>query len=156
MSVFRKLAVATAAVVAVGLVPAGSAEAAHASRVCVPVRARGVGQDLGGGQTTATIFSHGVKLGTTHAAFKVTGQSGSTVSFVGPIVFTASPGTLTAQVAGTLDLETGVFRSTSTSITGTGLLAPVSGRLTFRGTENLTDLTFTEAIRGRLCVDLDR
>ena len=107
---------------------------AHAR--CLPVDATGVGQDLGGGQTTATI----------------TGVDGTVASFVGPIVFTGLGGTLTAQVTGTLDVTTGVFTSTSTSVTGTGLLRRVTGDLTFTGTEDLTTGAFTEAIHGRLCV----
>jgi hypothetical protein len=132
------------------------ASAAHASGptakpLCVPVNAAGVGQDLGEGRTTATIFSHGFRIGTTSARFTITGVVGTTASFIGPIVFTTIPGTLTAQVAGTLNVATGAFSATSSSVTGTGLLARTSGTLTFNGNENLATGSFTETITGRLC-----
>jgi hypothetical protein len=123
---------------------------AHAR--CVPVAATGAGQDLGGGQTTATISVGGVEVGTTAAAFTITGVDGTVASFTGPIVFTGLGGTLTAQVTGTLDVTTGVFTSTSTSVAGTGLLRHVTGDLTFTGTEDLATGAFAESISGHLCL----
>jgi hypothetical protein len=150
MALLRRLAL-PAVLTALAVAP-GTA-AAHGRQICVPVRATGVGQDLGGGQTTATISSHGVRLGTTNASFTTTGGSGTVASFAGPIKFTSPAGTLTAQVVGSLDIATGagVFRATSTSVTGTGLLRGVTGSLTFAGTENLTTGAFTETITGELC-----
>ena len=118
---------------------------------CLPVHATGVGQDLGGGQTSATVSVAGVEVGTTAATFTVSGVAGNVASFSGPIVFTGLGGTLTAQVTGTLDVTTGVFVSTSTSISGTGSLHAVTGALTFSGTEDLATGAFTETIDGRLC-----
>jgi hypothetical protein len=147
-----------AAIVLAAAAPVATAQAAGsgATSLCVPVRAHGVGQDLGGGRTTATIFSHGVRLGSTSAAFTITGQSGTTASFTGPIVFTSAVGTLTAQVAGTLDTATatgtGIFTATSSSVTGTGLLAGVTGRVTLNGREDLGTGAFKERITGRLCL----
>lgn len=60
---------------------------------------------------------------------------------------------LTAQVAGTFDVASGVFRATSTSLTGTGLLRGVSGGVTLEGLEDFATLRFTETITGRLCLD---
>ena len=88
---------------------------------CLPVDATGVGQDLGGGQTTATISVGGVEVGTTAAAFTITGVDGTVASFTGPITFTGLGGTLTAQVTGTLDVTDRRFTSTSTSLAGTGI-----------------------------------
>ena len=123
---------------------------AHAR--CLPVDATGVGQDLGGGQTSAAITVGGGQVGTTAAAFTITGVNGTVASFVGPIVFTGLGGTLTAQVTGTLDVTTGAFTSTSTSVSGTGLLRRVTGDLTFTGSEDLKTGAFTEAIHGVLCL----
>ena len=130
--------------------PGHPAPPAHAR--CLRVDATGVGEDLGGGKTTATISVRGVQVGTTAAAFTITGVDGTVASFTGPIVFTGLGGTLTAQVTGTLDVTTGVFTSTSTSVTGTGLLRRVTGDLTFTGTEDLATRAFTEAIHGHLCL----
>ena len=118
---------------------------------CITVDATGVGQDLGGGRTTATISVHGFEVGTTTAAFTITAVNGTVASFTGPITFTGLGGTLTAQVAGTLDVATGAFTSTSTSLAGTGTFRRVTGDLTFTGTEDLTTLAFTESITGQLC-----
>jgi len=150
----RRLLLSALAAGALGLV-AAPAQAGHprppAHVRCVPVEAAGVGQDLGGGRTTATISVAGVRVGTTAATFTVTGTDGTLVSFVGPIVFTGLGGTLTADVTGTLDAATGAFSSTSTALAGTGTLARVTGRLTFTGTEDLATGAFDETVTGELC-----
>jgi hypothetical protein len=118
-------------------------------------RAHGVGQDLGNGATEATITSHGVVLGMTHAMFTPTGTTDMGLAFAGPIVFTpkvSSVGTLTAQVTGTLD-DSGAFQASSTSITGTGLLGHITGDVSIAGTENVTTGSFTEELTGTLCLD---
>jgi hypothetical protein len=118
---------------------------------CVPIRASGVGQDLGGGVTEATISVGGLAVGRTNASFTTTGLSGTIASFTGPVVFSSLAGTLTAEAAGSLDVTTGDFRTTSTSLTGTGLLRGITGQVTLVGNENLTTGSFTETITGRLC-----
>jgi hypothetical protein len=138
--------------------PAGMAEAhtfRHTRALCVPVRAHGVGQDIGNGATEATITIHDVVLGMTHAMFTPTSETTTSLTFDGPIVFTpqlSSVGTLTAQVTGGFDLVTGEFHASSTSITGTGLLGHVGGHISIAGTENLTTGSFTEELSGTLCL----
>jgi hypothetical protein len=127
-----------------------SPRAAHVR--CADVAASGVGQDLGGGRTTATISVAGEEVGTTAAAFTITGVDGTVASFTGPITFTGRGGTLTAQVNGSLDLTNGSFTSTSTSLAGTGAYRRVTGQLTLTGTEDLTTGVFTEVITGQLCL----
>jgi len=156
----------TLTAVAVGgllaVAPATSADAAstHASArggasICAPVRATGVGQDMGGGQTVATISIGGIEVGMTQGAFMITGiDANGVASFAGPITFTSAVGTIVAQVTGTLDTTTGAFTSTSTSLTGTGLFIGVSGSVTLRGTESLATGAFTERVTGRLCLPL--
>jgi hypothetical protein len=146
-SLFALLAVAVAltAATAQGATP-------RTTVICVPVHATGVGQDLGGGKTQATISSHGLVVGPTNASFAINQVVGTTASFTGPIVFTSPLGTLTANVAGTFDVASGAFGATSTSITGTGLLRRVSGSVTLAGLEDLATLGFTETITGRLCL----
>ncbi len=144
-----------AAIGCVAALPVGAAQAASprsAHRLCTPVRATGVGLDLGGGMTTATISSHGIVLGHTHASFTMGPITGTSASFSGPIVFTSDLGSLTANVAGAFDVSTGAFHATSQSVTGTGLLRRVTGRVTIDGLENLSTGSFTETIAGRLCV----
>jgi hypothetical protein len=134
--------------------PAGTAQGAapRSAAICFPVHATGVGQDLGGGRTRATITSHGIVVGRTNASFTINQVVGTTASFTGPIVFTSAVGTLTAQVAGTFDVASGAFRATSTSISGTGLLRGVSGSVNLAGLEDLATFSFTETITGRLCL----
>jgi hypothetical protein len=136
---------------------AGAAQAKPqvARQLCVPVYASGVGQDLGNGMTEATISSHGVVLGSTHATFTPITTSPTSETFSGPIVFSSAAGTLTAQVTGSFDISgstAGTFNASSTSITGTRLLRGVSGHVTLNGNENLSTGAFTETITGRLCV----
>ena len=92
-------------------------------------------------------------VGHTTAAFTIDQVVGTAASFTGPIVFTNSLGTLTAQVAGTFDVASGAFRATSTSLTCTGLLRGVSASVTLEGLEDFATLRFTETITGRLCLD---
>lgn len=142
-------------------VPA-TAEAAGASgpaardtwQACLPFQARGVGRDLGGGRTTATLSSYGVVLGMTAAQFTPTGMVGTVLSFAGPIVFTDSFGSITAPVTGTFDIATGAFRSSSMTLVGTGAYTHVTGALTFTGHENLVSGAFTESGTEQICVAL--
>lgn len=121
---------------------------------CHEIDATGVGQDLGGGHTVAQISNGGLLQGTTAAAFTITGVSGTVASFAGTITFTSNRATLTAQVAGSLDLATGVFNATTSGISGTGKLAGATGSLAFSGVEDLGTGAFTEVVVGEICVDL--
>jgi hypothetical protein len=133
------------------LAAGASAATARARSICVPVHATGVGQDLGGGKTQATISVEGIVVGHTNASFTSSPIVGTSATFTGPIVFTSAAGTLTAEVAGSLNVATGDFQATSSSITGTGLVRKLTGRVTLAGHEDLTTDAFTETISGRLC-----
>jgi hypothetical protein len=146
------LVVAAPAHAGVPVAARGAAHAAAAHTRCATVEATGTGQDLGNGQTTATVSVGGVTVGTTSATFTITGSEGTTLFFEGPITFTGLGGTLTANVTGTLDAATGDFTSTSTSVTGTRSLRAVTGDLTFSGHEDLVTGDFTESITGNLCL----
>jgi hypothetical protein len=128
--------------------------AVDAAVSCHRIDASGVGQDQGGGHTVAQISDGGLLQGTTAAAFTITGLSGTLASFVGTITFTLNRATLAAEVAGTLDLATGAFNATSSSLSGTGKLEGATGGLVFAGVENLLTGTFTEVVTGQVCVDL--
>lgn len=131
--------------------------AALASAPCTPVRLSGTGQaDLGAFTTTATLSWHGHVVGTTRASFTPTGGDATTATFTGPIVFIPHrlPGTLTATVTGAITLNDGAFTNDSTSVTGSGRLAGVTGQLHFAGVEDLSTGVFTETVTGRLCADL--
>jgi hypothetical protein len=149
VKVLRSLLLVSVVVIAVRA-PA----AAHGGVSCHAINAKGVGQDLGGGMTRAQIIGGGLLHGSTEAAFTITGLSGTVASFEGAIVFTVNRATLTANVAGTLDLANGAFSATSSGITGTGKLAGATGNLSFNGMENLSDGSFTETINGEICADL--
>ncbi len=149
MSTLRNALIVTMATLSVSAAIAAPAQGAGS--ICLPIHAQGVGQDLGNGNTTAKITTHGLLLGTTSASFTITGVSGTTASFTGPIVFTTPIGKLTAQTVGTFDVVSGVFRSTSTSLTGTGVFRRVTGNITLTGVQNLQTGRFTETVTGRLC-----
>jgi len=117
---------------------------------CGAVHAVGIGQDLGGGNTTATI-SHGGRLnGTTAGHFEISGLP-PVFTIVGTVVFTTHGGTLTANVSGTFNVATGEFVASGPVSGGSGNLADTTGTLTFAGVENLATGVFTETITGTLC-----
>jgi hypothetical protein len=138
--------------VVAGTLSGGVASASASGKVCLPVFATGVGQDLGGGQTRADISSLGFMVGTSTAQFVPTPDSTPEVLvFTGSIVFSTALGMLTAPVNGTFDLGTGRFEANSNaSVSGTGLLRGVTGTLNIHGTQ--TGIDFIERITGRLCL----
>ena len=150
---------ATSALVAAGLVSA-PADASHGhghawghlKGHCRAVHASGVGTDDGAGGTTATLYRGNREIGTTVGTFAMGVVTDGVAAFSGTITFTDDHGTLVAPVEGTLDLATGEFESSSDTVTGTADYATVTGKLTFRGVEDLTALTFTEVVHGKLCV----
>jgi hypothetical protein len=144
----------TVLVVTLLVVAAGAPATARGAVSCHNINAKGVGQDHGGGQTTAQVIGGGLLQGTTQASFTITGVSGTIASFEGTIVFTVNNATLSAQVSGTLDLATGEFNATTSSISGTGKLAGATGSLSFNGVEDLSTGSFTEDITGEVCADL--
>jgi hypothetical protein len=150
MKAGKAVLVLTLLVVATAAAPA----AAPGAVSCHNINAKGIGQDLGGGQTIAQIIGGGLLHGTTGASFVITGFSGTVASFEGTIVFTVNNATLTANVSGTLDLVSGEFQATTSSISGTGKLAGATGSLAFSGVENLSTGSFTEDVTGEICADL--
>jgi hypothetical protein len=141
-------------VVTLLVVAAAAPATARGAVSCHNINAKGIGQDHGGGQTTAQIIGGGLLQGTTQASFTITGLSGTVASFEGTIVFTVNNATLTVQLSGTLDVVTGEFNATSSSISGTGKLAGATGSLSFNGVEDLSTGSFTEDVTGEVCADL--
>jgi hypothetical protein len=129
--------------------PAG----ANARSLCVPVRATGVGQGNADFTTTAVISVHGVRVGTTAAAFTPTSVTGSTLTFSGSVTFTdvAGLGTFLVGADGNLNTATGAFESTGPITHPTGIFRGVTGNLTFTGTEDLATGAFTEQVTGEIC-----
>lgn len=137
------------------VVPTGAAQSAGARpTVCLPFTATGVGQDMGGGRTTATISVGNHRIGSTEASFTIGEVTGTVASFAGPLTFRPDRvrGTLVAQLTGTVDLATGRFAAASTSISGTGRLSRVTGDVRIEGVQDLSSGAFTETLTGRLCV----
>jgi hypothetical protein len=118
---------------------------------CRNVNTTGVGQDLGGGNTTATIRG-GVLKGTTSAHFDITGGTPPELTFQGTVTFTAKRGTLTVSIAGTFNVATGAFAATGPVTGGTGAFTGASGSLSFAGVEDLTTGSFTEDVTGTVCL----
>jgi hypothetical protein len=135
-----------------GALVVGGAQARSATQGddCANIHATGVGQDLGGGNTTATI-SHGGQLNGTTSGHFVVGGAPPVFAISGTVTFTTKHGTLVATVAGTLDVTTGAFTASGPVSGGTGNLAGTTGTLTFSGVENLATGVFTETITGTIC-----
>ena len=153
MKAFRLLCCATlGSLLVVGAAPAMPTTASEEDE-CHRVKAVGVGQDLGGGNTTATISHAGFLNGTTTAHFDITGGTPPVLTFAGTVVFAAKHGTLTVDIAGTFNVATGAFDATGSVRSGTGKFAGATGTLTFSGVEDFSTGAFTETITGRICLD---
>jgi hypothetical protein len=126
----------------------------QAASSCHTINAKGVGQDLGGGKTEATINEGGLLDGTTVGNFTIIGVSGTVASFEGTVTFTTNKGTLTVAIVGTLEAATGAFGASGQVSDATGKLAGATGTLTLTGVENLATGRFTEDVTGSFCVDL--
>src|SRR5437867_8423183 len=82
------------------------------------INAKGVGQDLGGGDTQARIIGGGLLSGTTTAHFDTVGGSLPVLQIAGDVTFATNEGaTLTVYVTGSFDISTGDF-SASGTVTG--------------------------------------
>ena len=152
---------ATGALMAAGVVaPAdakpGSGNAnGHGKGHCRAFHALGTGQDNGDGTTDATIYRGSHDLGKTEGTLAAVGAPvEGVVSFTGNIVFTnlEETGTLNAPVVGAFDIVSGEFTATSSTVTGAGDYANVTGKLRIWGTQDLTDGSFTEHLHAKLCV----
>jgi hypothetical protein len=143
-------------IVAASLVVLSPVQVAAAGVSCHTINATGAGQDLGGGNTTAQISEGGLLQGTTAASFSIVDVSGfpPILGIAGAVTFTTNKGTLTAGVAGTLNVLTGDFAAAGPVTGATGKLAGATGSLSFAGNENLGTGSFTETITGNICVDL--
>jgi hypothetical protein len=127
---------------------------AQAAVSCHKINADGVGQDLGGGVTHATIKGGGLLQGTTVGNFTITGISPPVASFAGTVEFTTNRATLTVTVAGLLDVVTGEFSASGPVTDATGKLAGATGTLQLDGVEDLSTGSFVEEVTGLVCVDL--
>jgi hypothetical protein len=96
---------------------------AHAGVSCHKIKAKGVGQDLGGGNTEAHNIGGGLLQGTTQAHFEIGGGSPPLFAIDGTLVVTTNQATLTVHLAGTFNVATGAFLSTGPVVGSTGKLA---------------------------------
>ena len=143
----------TAGLFVAGIVsPADAVPGGSATERCTGFHAKGTGVDSGLGTTTATLYRGQREFATSVGTFTLGVEVDGVLPFTGTIVLTNDKGTLTAPVEGTLDTATGWFSAASTSLTGTDGYVDTTGRLRFRGVEDLTDHTFTEHVYGKFCV----
>lgn len=152
MKTMKAAAALLVSVMTLVLLMVGSAQAGPS---CHKIDATGVGQDQGGGITTAQISDGGLLQGTTAAAFTVVGFTPpSTVLITGSVTFTTNRATLEVAGMGTLDVSTGSFTFASAAAsTGIGKLEGATATLVFDGVENLATGSFVETIEGVICVN---
>ena len=135
------------------LLLAGSVQAGRGGESCHKINATGVGQDLGGGNTTARISDGGLLQGTTAGTFTI-GGAPPVFAIEGSVVFTTNKATLTVGVSGTFNVLTGAFSASGPVTDATGKLEGATGSLTLSGVENLATGAFTETVTGSICVNL--
>jgi hypothetical protein len=136
------------------LLLAGSVQAQTGGELCHKINAKGVGQDLGGGNTTAQIIGGGLLNGTTAGAFVIVGGAPPVFAIQGSVVFTTDKATLTVGVSGAFDVSTGAFSASGPVTDTTGKLEGATGSLTLSGVQNLATGAFTETVTGSICVNL--
>jgi 2',3'-cyclic-nucleotide 2'-phosphodiesterase (5'-nucleotidase family) len=127
---------------------------AQAGVSCHLINAKAVGQDLGGGSTTASVMGGGLLHGTNAGSLTITGVSGTVASFVETVTFTNRHGTLTVLVTGWIELTTGQFNASGPVTAATGKLAGATGQISLSGAANFATAIFSEDISGVVCVDL--
>ena len=144
----------TAGLLTAGMVaPADAVPGCSATDRCTGFHARGVGQD-NGGTSTATLYRGQRVFALSDGTLALGSVDPATLvaSFTGTIVLTNDKGTLTATIEGTVDTVSGDFAAVSTDVAGTDGYADTTGRLRFRGTEDVTTGEFTEHVYGKFCV----
>ncbi|HET7033930.1 MAG TPA: hypothetical protein VFJ48_12445 [Casimicrobiaceae bacterium] len=151
MRAARKLFGLCCIVAAAGFFAAGQANAGIS---CHKINAKGVGQDLGSGNTEAQIIGGGLLHGTTQAHFDITGGSFPVFAIDGTLHITTNQATVTVHLVGSFNVATGAFLSTGPVIGATGKLAGATGTLSLDGVEDLASGKFTEDISGTICVNL--
>ena len=145
---FTKISACLTLLLAGALLVAAPGEAL--AKDCESVEASGVGQDLGGGNTTATISGDPRLRGTTTGRFDVAGEP-PVLQIAGTVVFTTQHGTLDVAVTGTFNVSNGAFSASGPVTGGSSKYAGSGGSLLLKGVENLGDGTFTETIEGTVC-----
>jgi hypothetical protein len=106
--------------------------------------------------TRANINGGGLLNGTTSSTLIATGFVFPDLAFAGTIVSTTNQATLTASIAGTLDVTNGGFSAMPNVTGGTRKLSGATGTLSFDGVEDLTTGRFVEDIGGVVCADLSQ
>ena len=127
---------------------------AQAGVSCHLINAKGVGEDLGGGNTTAKVIGGGLLQGTIAGSLTITGVSGTVASFMETVTFTNQHGTLTVVVTGAIDVITGQFNASGPVTAASGKLSGATGALSLSGVAHFAAAIFTEDITGVVCVDL--
>jgi hypothetical protein len=134
-----------------GLITACPVQAASSNHL---INAKAVGQDLGGGSTTASVIGGGLLQGTLAGNLTITGVTGTVASFTNTVTFTNQHGSLTAVLTGAIDLTTGQYNASGTVTDATGKLAGATGNLALSGVVNFATAIFAEDITGAIRVDL--
>ena len=150
MEALRRTAVRSMFVIAAAFVGVGTTQAGVS---CHKINAKGAGQDLGGGITTAQIIGGGLLHGTTQGNFSIAGGPPE-FSIAGTVMFTTKHSTLTVGVTGTFNVAMGNFIATGPVTVATGKLGGATGTLTLEGVEDLATGKFVEDVSGVICVDL--
>jgi len=148
MKTIHKMIRSFLVVIMASLMIVGRAQAAES---CHKINAKGVGSQVGPGQTVAQIKGGGLLQGTSEASF---GPGVPPQDIMGTVKFTTNKATLTVAIAGSFNMATGAFSVDGPVASATGKLAGATGHLAFNGLQDLSTGEFVETITGAICVDL--
>ena len=131
-----------------------AASSAHAAVSCHKINAKGVGQDLGGGQTQSQMIGGGLLNGSTAGSFMITGGAPPQFQVAGTVTFTTRSAMLTVSVAGSFNVVSGVYQVAGPVTASSGKLAGASGMLMFDGLQDMQTGRFAQDVAGLICADL--
>lgn len=132
------------------------------SKGCHKINAKGKGFATSftptGATTVADIIGGGIINGSTTAVFTNTEFDMSTgdQSFVGTLEVITKHGTLSFDVVGELNVNTGAFTSDAIATDGSGRFNGATGNLFLDGQFNPANGSFTEDISGEICLNPGR
>jgi hypothetical protein len=127
----------------------------YAATSCHKIEARGIGQDDGTGKTKGQLFGGGLLQGTLEGAVTpISPPVNGKVSFTEVVTFSTNHGNLVVELAGSINLTTGVFKASGPVKDATGKLAGARGELELSGIVDFSTGHFTESVEGWICVDL--
>ncbi len=127
----------------------------HAATSCHEIQAKGMGQDDGTGKTKGQLFGGGLLHGTIEGAVTpISPPVDGKVSFTEVVTFSTNHGNMVVELAGSINVTTGVFKASGPVRDATGKFAGARGEIELSGIVDFSTGQFVENIEGWICINL--